>query len=105
MRNGDVAADIAVLAQMRRELDEFFRRHGFTAILCVEVVFLGPIIVDQRRARMTRWPCHDARHFFCSFTLVAHESTAKSPTNARSIYSALAAASTPGNLPHHLRHP
>src|SRR5450759_1399028 len=60
VRDGDVAADIAVLAQMRDELGEFIRRHRLAPVFGVEIMLLDPIIVDQRRARMRRRTGHDA---------------------------------------------
>src|SRR5674476_1356839 len=60
VRHADVAADIAMLAQMRDELGEFFRRHRLAPVFGVEIMLLDPIIMDQRRARMRRRPGHDA---------------------------------------------
>src|SRR3974390_1989825 len=71
VRHRDIAADIAVFAQMCDKIGEFFGRYRFATVFGIEIVLFDPVIVDQRRARVAGRPGYNAD----SLTFLAHIST------------------------------
>ena len=63
VRNCYIAADEFRRGQSRNELRDVLWLNRFLFIDRVDAVFLQPVVVDERRARMGDWPANDTGLF------------------------------------------
>ena len=60
VRQRDIGAHIAPRREIFHEVCELFRRHRFTPVLAGDAVMPKPVIVNERRARMSDRPADNA---------------------------------------------
>jgi ABC-type multidrug transport system ATPase subunit len=65
VRHRHVAAAKAAVFQSAQKLRDLIGPHRFLGVAAVDAVFLQPIAVDQRRARMLDRPADDASAYHC----------------------------------------